>query len=475
MTMPFAPPRMLGTLAFIIGALWAIVCLSYQNASTDAYIGATSLGLPRAVHKLFGDSLEGAPGPSASRPSAELQLMPSPSRRAVFSTSGIEALTASASATKLASATAAAAVGSAAAGASRQAATWQAEPSTSPMVTASVPAKPPATASPSRTLFPPASPPVRAADGTCRLSTRGSGGGASAPLGRRFAAFVAGSCGNETAASLTSLSAKRWINDAAGRAYGVFVLDHSLGHACRQLVDSGVIPADAVFHVPRTYKWQGVFDVLALRCSGLVTTFDRFIFLEDDLDFVDGAVGLTRAFLFSIAANLTIGQPTLTADSVISHSITRRRPPPGELVVTSNSGIVRIDAGFVEVMMPIFTQAAVQRWLPEFDGTTTVWGLDDLWGHVVRREGGMLGLIDAVAVQHIKKQNPNGEQYARVGGFRGASRDTAMYAGRLGLSVQDFKAVEHISGSPLLVDLSSLLAEPWLAPFLNANTSTIRK
>jgi hypothetical protein len=75
-------------------------------------------------------------------------------------------------------------------------------------------------------------------------------------------------------------------------------------------------------------------------------------------------------------------------------------------------------AGFVEIMVPCFSRAALERLLPTLDLTTTGWGwgLDSLWPKLLDYRN--VGVIDAAPVLHTRP----------VGAFRDAELDQAVRA-----------------------------------------------
>lgn len=253
------------------------------------------------------------------------------------------------------------------------------------------------------------------------------------------------------------MTQKRYINDQRqADNYAVFILDYSTDRHCNAVVEQNALAVDGVFSVPRAFKFPGIHSAL-MNNPSLLASFEVFAFIDDDLEFVDGAAGLRDAFLYFTAANLTIGQASLQTGSVAPLWCTRHVPGKHQ---------VRLGVGTVETMMPMFTAAALQRWLPEFARTRSAWGMDSLISWAVARSGGRLGVIDAVQVQHFKKVSGSNLLYRRVGGLKRAHAEMAGYARRLGMTRKQLGARAMTLGRRTWVSLKkpSVVEAPSLVP-----------
>lgn len=123
--------------------------------------------------------------------------------------------------------------------------------------------------------------------------------------------------------------------------------------------------------------------------------YDHVAFPDDDIEITWG--GMNE--LFSVAAEhrLALCQPALTADSFISHAITRQQP--GQRLRYTN---------FVEVMVPVFSKAALARCAGSFLLSPSAWGLDFIWPQILGGHRHRVAVIDAVGVRHTR---PAGQAY----------------------------------------------------------------
>jgi hypothetical protein len=153
--------------------------------------------------------------------------------------------------------------------------------------------------------------------------------------------------------------------------------------------------ADHYEHRPGP-KWPAIAALLHERPT-LLDDYSVFWFPDDDLA-VDTLV-IERMFAFFRAYDLSLAQPALTPDSFHTWN-TLLQDPACELRY----------AGFVEVMAPIFSRAALRVCLPTFGESRSGWGLDWVWPTLCRDAGlERLAVIDATPVHHTRP--PGGELY----------------------------------------------------------------
>jgi hypothetical protein len=142
-------------------------------------------------------------------------------------------------------------------------------------------------------------------------------------------------------------------------------------------------------------KWAGLRELL--------TTWNGWreyehIWLPDD-DVLTNADNIDR--FFSIASELQwdLCAPALHEDSYYAHYSTMR-----------NRHCFARRMGFVEIMVPCFSRAALERLLPTLALSTTGWGwgLDSVWPKLLNYE--RMGVIDETPVLHTRP----------VGAFRDA-------------------------------------------------------
>lgn len=277
-----------------------------------------------------------------------------------------------------------------------------------------------------------------------------------------------GSGGGGTAAA-TRLDTKRFLTEPH-RAWDLYMLDFSAAGDCRQYVSpppgdpasrrrrrpaAGAVAVDGVFPVPGTFKMPGIATALTTLCPAALATYDYFAFVDDDLEFVDGANGVLDAFLYAAAAGLDITQPALTAESPVVIPCTRAVP---------GNHTVRVNPGTVEVMAPIFSARALARWLPEFPAARSAWGLDARYSLLTQREGGRIGVVDAAQMAHLKPLHGGNLLYRNLpGGIAAALDEFRAHAAALGMAEGDLGGRGGLPGVPTVVSIASLRAESWLA------------
>lgn len=132
----------------------------------------------------------------------------------------------------------------------------------------------------------------------------------------------------------------------------------------------------------------------AHECHGMADNlFDMYeavAFFDDDVDIKFDDVNL----LFEIfkAHDLWLAQPALSHHSFVSWPETLVCPA-FKLRFTS----------FVEVMAPVFAQAALRTVLPTFKMSVSSWGLDYLWPCLLGTPHHKVAIIDRVVATHTKE------------------------------------------------------------------------
>ena len=115
-----------------------------------------------------------------------------------------------------------------------------------------------------------------------------------------------------------------------------------------------------------------------------------YIWLPDD-DVLASGDTLTRMFEVVRDVGLKLFAPALHESSPYTHFITMR-----------NQAFSGRWVGFVEIMVPGFERAALERLLPTLDLSTTGWGwgLDSLWPQLLGYED--VGIVDGTPVIHTR-------------------------------------------------------------------------
>jgi hypothetical protein len=134
-------------------------------------------------------------------------------------------------------------------------------------------------------------------------------------------------------------------------------------------------------------KWAGLRELL--------NTWDGwraydYIWLPDD-DIATSQTAINRLFDIAATAGLDLFAPALDEESYYAHFDTVRNP-----------NFFGRRVGFVEIMVPGFSRAALERLLPTLDESETGWGwgLDSVWPKLLGYRN--VGIIDAVAVTHTR-------------------------------------------------------------------------
>jgi hypothetical protein len=157
-------------------------------------------------------------------------------------------------------------------------------------------------------------------------------------------------------------------------------------------------------------KWAGVRDVLA-RWDGW-RDYD-YVWLPDD-DIAADHETLTRMFEVAHGLGLDLFAPALHESSYYAHFDTMR-----------NRSFFARRVGFVEIMVPGLSRAALETVLPTLDESATGWGwgLDSVWPKLLGYEN--VGILDATTVVHTR---PVGEMRDEVLARRVVAESDALLA-----------------------------------------------
>jgi hypothetical protein len=134
-------------------------------------------------------------------------------------------------------------------------------------------------------------------------------------------------------------------------------------------------------------KWSGIRELLA-EWDGW-RAYDHVWMPDDDIAADQATIG--RMFDIASAVGLDLFAPALHPSSYFAHFITMQNPRfHGRWT------------GFVEIMMPAFSRAALERLRPTLDLTRTGWGwgLDSVWPKLLGYRN--VGIVDATPVVHTR-------------------------------------------------------------------------
>lgn len=135
-------------------------------------------------------------------------------------------------------------------------------------------------------------------------------------------------------------------------------------------------------------KATGIHHALT-HYRDLLAHYDQILFIDDDLGFVHQEID--RVFDIAEAHDLDMFQPAVALGSQCVWNDLFQRP---------DSEIHETTA--VEIMMPGFSQNALDLCAPLFGRSVSGFGLDFECSEMIRSEGGKCGVVDAVAAEHIE-------------------------------------------------------------------------
>ena len=139
--------------------------------------------------------------------------------------------------------------------------------------------------------------------------------------------------------------------------------------------------------------------VLWDRFPALLAPYDHVLFLDDDV--VVGVGELNALFRDCRAHQLDLAQMSLTAGSSCNWQALFHR-----------SGQTKPRAlSAVEIMMPVFSRAALSWIAPTLGKSVSGFGLDLVWGKIVRDRGGRVAVLDGVSATHARPVDQSGGAY----------------------------------------------------------------
>ena len=172
-----------------------------------------------------------------------------------------------------------------------------------------------------------------------------------------------------------------WLEGAGGRSWDLVV--NYFGD------DPDIYRQDDVLRVDsKGPKWPPLHQ-LFLDHPDFLDRYD-YIWLPDD-DLQTTKQDINRLFELCAQYGLELAQPSLTADSPMTHP----------LLIHNTATHIRF-TNFVEVMAPCFSAACLRAALPTFSGTQSGWGIDWLWPRIVRNQETGIAVIDDVVIRHTR-------------------------------------------------------------------------
>ena len=135
-------------------------------------------------------------------------------------------------------------------------------------------------------------------------------------------------------------------------------------------------------------KWPALYELIRNHAD-LIGGYERVWLPDDDLRCT--CADVNRLFEIFEREKLELAQPSLRADSYVSHMVTLHNPR-FHLRYTN----------FIEVMAPCFTRESLEKLLPTFNESMSGWGLDYAWPKLLGTAGERVAIIDDVQVLHTR-------------------------------------------------------------------------
>jgi hypothetical protein len=121
--------------------------------------------------------------------------------------------------------------------------------------------------------------------------------------------------------------------------------------------------------------------------SRIAKSYEFYFFIDNDIEL--GVDAINTLFLTGYALRLQLFQASLTPDSPTAYP---------HLIQRAGSAVRLCD--FVEIMMPVFSRAALQTCAHTFTESESGWGLDHIWPLYLCKE--RMAIIDAVQARHCR-------------------------------------------------------------------------
>lgn len=182
-----------------------------------------------------------------------------------------------------------------------------------------------------------------------------------------------------------------WTNDT-GREWDLLLNYYDAGGPCSRSAEYVVFQKGTKFTA---------MSYLVSRFRDVFSRYDHVLFIDDDIE--TSAADLNRLFAACRSHGLDLAQMSLTAASFCNwpHLFAREgRIGPREISA-------------VEIMMPVFSRRALGWVAPTLGRSASGFGLDLVWGKIVRDRGGRVAVLDDVSAMHARPvDQASGAYYA---------------------------------------------------------------
>ncbi len=158
------------------------------------------------------------------------------------------------------------------------------------------------------------------------------------------------------------------------------------------------------------FKWPMIQKLFQLHPHYLAE-YDYFFFPDDDIELSRETIH--NLFRFAKQFSLQMSQPVLSRNSYKSWRVLRKK---------FFSWVRYLSA--VELMCPLMSRGVLEDLLPTFSLNRSGWGIDILWGEMVRQKFGdkSIAVFDLIETTHTKPVG-KGELYAKLGKSAFEDRD----------------------------------------------------
>ena len=183
--------------------------------------------------------------------------------------------------------------------------------------------------------------------------------------------------------------ARRWYGDA-GREWDLLVNYYDA---------LGLVPGMGEYVVFQKGTKFSAMHLLLGRFGAVFGLYDHVLFLDDDVE--TSVADLNRLFARCRRHRLDLAQMGLTPDSSCNW--------PTLFAESGRSAPRAVSA--VEIMMPVFSRAALDLVRPTLGRSVSGFGLDLVWGKLVGDAGGRIAVVDEAVAAHRRPVDQAGGAY----------------------------------------------------------------
>ncbi len=190
-----------------------------------------------------------------------------------------------------------------------------------------------------------------------------------------------------------------WIFNSYDRPFDVLLLTY---HPPAEIKDLNLDSTHYRVLNLQDFKWVMIHKLL-VQNQDILNRYDYFFFVDDDIEI--SLANVENLFLLTNKYNLVMSQPVLSRDSYKSWRVLRKKFVSGIRYLST-----------VELMCPVMSRVAVEELLPTFNLNKSGWGIDILWGDLIRRKFGekSIAVFDLIVARHAKPVG-QGELYEKLG------------------------------------------------------------